>query len=193
MTGTGLFRATVTCLLFITSAMSPVSAQTPTVCLPPLPLILKDYVYGYAPVMVEATRAIFTAVPDATTVTGLAPTNQLARKNTLATAAERLIPRPNADTLYTNAWLDLAHEPIILHVPDTAGRFYVMPLLDAYSNQFASIGSRVTGNGEGNYAIVGPYWRGNLPAPVSKIARAPTNTVWLIGRTLERLTERLNR
>jgi hypothetical protein len=173
----------VTSLLFTASAMPPVSAQTQTACLPSVPVILKDYIYGFAPVVLTATRRLLTAVPDAT-IPGLAPINQLARLNALATPAEQLIPRPNADTLYTQAWLDLAHEPIILHVPDTAGRYYLIPLLDAYSNEFASIGSRTTGTGEGNYAIVGPHWHGRLPEPISGVVRAPTNIVWLIGRTL---------
>src|SRR5262249_35280524 len=113
------------------------------------------------------------------------PINQFARVNRLLTAADRFIPRPNADTLYTIAWLDLSHQPIILHVPDTAGRYYLMPMLDAYSNEFASIGSRTTGTGSGNFAIVGPFWCQPLPN-VTGVVRAPTNTVWMIGRTLVR-------
>jgi hypothetical protein len=181
----GLSRALAIGFVLAASAMSPVSAQTQTACLPPLPVILKDYVYGYAPVALAATRALATAVPDATTP-GRAPINQLARVNRLATPGVRLVPRPNADTLYTLAWLDLSSEPMILHVPDTAGRYYLMPLFDAYSNEFASIGSRTTGNGEGDYAIVGPQWNGALPAGLSGVVRSPTNTVWLIGRTLVR-------
>ena len=146
--------------------------------------ILPDYIYGYAPVAMEATRSLLTAVPNASTVPGLAPINQFSYGNILATPDERIIIRPNADTLYTTAWLDLAQEPMILHVPDTGGRYYLMPMLDAYSNDFASIGSRTTGTGEGNYAIVGPFWRGTLPQGLSGVVDAPTNTVWLIGRTL---------
>ena len=146
--------------------------------------ILRDYIYGYAPVVIEATRAIQTAVPDATTSPGRAPINQFAYRDQLSTPAERFIVRPNADTLYTSAWLDLTNEPVILHVPDTAVRYYVIPMLDVYSNQFASIGSRTTGNGEGNYAIVGPFWYGQLPDELTGVIHAPTNTVWLNGRTL---------
>jgi hypothetical protein len=57
-------------------------------------------------------------------------------------------------------------------------------MLDAYSNEFASVGGRTTGTGEGNYAIVGPFWRGPLPENVAGVIHAPTNTVWMIGRTL---------
>jgi hypothetical protein len=133
-----------------------------------------------------AARSLFTAVPDATSSPGRAPINQLARLDALASPASRLIPRPNADTLYSLAWLDLAHGPMILHVPDTAGRYFLIPLYDAYSNEFASIGSRTTGDGEGDFAIVGPLWRGALPPDLAGVIRARTNTVWLIGRTLVR-------
>jgi hypothetical protein len=150
-----------------------------------MPGILQDYIYGYAPVALEATRAIQTAVPDATTTPGRAPINQFAYKHTLATPDEQLIVRPNADTLYTTAWLDL-QEPLILHVPDTSGRYYLMPLYDAYSNELASVGSRTTGDGVGNFAIVGPSWQGTLPDGLSGVLHAPTNTVWVLGRTLVR-------
>jgi hypothetical protein len=145
--------------------------------------LAEDYLYGYAPVAMEATRAILTAVPD-NTMPGQAPINQFAYANALATPDDHLIVQPNADTLYTGAWLDLSKEPIILHVPDVGSRYYLIPMLDAYSDQFASVGSRTTGNGEGNYAIVGPLWRGFTSDKVNAVITAPTNTVWLLGRTL---------
>jgi hypothetical protein len=151
-----------------------------------MPSILQDYVYGFAPVSMAATRALSTAVPDAAISPGRAPLNQFARLDALATPASRLIPHPNADTLYSLAWLELAREPMILHVPNTAGRYYLIPLYDAYSNEFASVGSRTTGDGEGDFAVVGPLWRGGLPPDLAGVIRAPTNTVWLIGRTLVR-------
>jgi hypothetical protein len=173
-------------------AVSPLGlrAQTDSCPVPPEqtsnpPIgVLNDYIYGYAPVTLKAIRALLTAAPDATTKPGRAPINQFARQDKLADPSENLIVHPNADTLYTTAWLDLADEPIILHVPDTNGRYYLIPMLDAYSNEFASVGSRATGNGEGNFAIVGPRWRGELPQGLSGVIQAPTNTAWLIGRTL---------
>jgi hypothetical protein len=159
--------------------------QSPSVPVaqPPLEL-LQDYIYGYAGVALDATRALATAVPDATTVPGRAPVNQFAYRSALATPSDTFIVRPNADTLYTTAWLDLEREPIILHVPDSGGRYYLIPMLDAYSNAFASIGSRTTGSRAGNYAIVGPLWQDFVPRDVTSVIRAPTNTVWLLGRTL---------
>jgi hypothetical protein len=180
------------CLPMIISYLLPVASTIPTAVAqtqppadPPTSDILDDYVYGFTPVLMKATRDLATAVPDNKSP-GKAPINQFAYRNTLETPQDQTIVRPNADTLYTSAWLDLLRQPIVLHVPDTAGRYYLIPMLDAYSNEFASIGSRTTGDGAGNYAIVGPDWKGPVPRNVSGVIRAPTNTVWLLGRTLVR-------
>ena len=71
----------------------------------------------------------------------------------------------------------------MLDVPDTAGRYYVIQLLDAYSNTFAYVGRRTTGTRPGSYAIVPPGFTGTLPAGVKRI-QSPTNLVWVLGRTL---------
>ena len=68
-------------------------------------------------------------------------------------------------------------------MPNTAGRYYVIQLLDAYSNTFAYVGRRTTGTRAGSYAIVPPGFKGSLPAGVKRI-QSPTNLVWVLGRTL---------
>src|SRR5262249_26846756 len=88
----------------------------------------------------------------------------------------------NFDTLYSMAWLDLSREPIVLSVPDTAGRYYLLPLLDMWTDVFAVVGSRTTGTKAGNFAIVAPGWTGTLPAGMDKI-EAPTSGLWILGRT----------
>jgi hypothetical protein len=98
------------------------------------------------------------------------------------TAAFKDVTAPNADTLYSLAWLDLAQGPWILQVPDEHGRYYLMPMLDAWTNVFADPGTRTTGTGAGEFAIVGPGWRGELPANVEEL-RSNTNLAWIIGRT----------
>jgi hypothetical protein len=90
---------------------------------------------------------------------------------------------PNIDTLYGYSWLDLTKEPQLLYVPDTHDRYYSIQLLDAYANTFAYVGRRATGTKEGTYAIVGPNWRGVLPAGVPRID-APTNLGLAFTRTL---------
>ncbi len=140
---------------------------------------VQAYIYGLAPVIMQRTENNFTGTPGPTH----APVNQFGCVTHLATPNDTIIVTPNTDTLYSSAWLELGKEPIILHVPDTNGRYYVMQIMDAYTNTFASVGRRTTGTGEGNYAIVGPGWNGNLPENTKEI-RSPTNTVWIAGRIL---------
>lgn len=139
------------------------------------------YVYGYPLILVEATRAKMTNVPSATNL-GAAPTNQFSSIRAFPDPSFTDVVSPNADTLYSSAFLDLTNGPMILSVPDTHGRYYLMPMLDAWTNVFASPGKRTTGTAKGNFAITGPGWSGSLPAGVKEI-KAPTNTVWIIGRT----------
>lgn len=111
------------------------------------------------------------------------PADTLVNVTQLSTPAETLIPAPNVDTLYTVARLELGTGPLVVHVPEEHGRYYVLQILDAYTNTFAYVGRRTTGTHPGNYAIVGPGWHGQLPAGVKRI-QAPTPTVWVLGRTL---------
>jgi hypothetical protein len=127
------------------------------------------YIFAYPLVLLEFTRKG-------------APTNVFRHFAEFPSASFRTVVRPNVDTLYSNAWLDLSKEPILLHVPDTGGRYYVMQLMDAWTETLAAPGKRTTGTGEGWFAIVGPDWRGKLPAGVRKLD-ATTNAVWLLART----------
>ncbi len=87
----------------------------------------------------------------------------------------------NVDFLYSRAWLDLAKEPVVVSAPDTSGRYYLVALLDAWTNVAASLGTRTTGAEKAQYAIVGPKWNGKLPAGVLEV-RSPTDLAWLFGR-----------
>jgi len=109
--------------------------------------------------------------------------NHLVHSRELLGPRHRQVVTPNNDTLYTNAWLDLSEGPLWLEVPDTAGRYYVLGLLDAYTNPFDSIGSRTTGTGKGRFLLHGPRWQGSVPAGATAIA-CPTDPVWVIGRFL---------
>lgn len=95
----------------------------------------------------------------------------------------RQVVTPNNDTLYSNAWLDLSQGPLLLDVPDSLGRYYVLGLLDFYTNPFGYIGTRTTGNGRGRFLLHGPRWQGDVPAGAIAIA-CPTDAVWLLGRVL---------
>jgi hypothetical protein len=89
---------------------------------------------------------------------------------------------PNADFLYSQAWLDLSKGPVTLSAPDTRGRYYLIAMLDAWTNVAASLGKRTAGTEKAVFAIVGPSWKGTLPGGVSEV-RSPTELAWLVGRT----------
>jgi hypothetical protein len=90
----------------------------------------------------------------------------------------------NHDTLATGGWLDLRHEPQVLHVPDMAGRYYSVQFTDPSKNtNFAYVGKRTTGTGAGDYLISGPGWKGVVPQGMAQIS-SPKNSVLVLGRTL---------
>jgi hypothetical protein len=137
------------------------------------------YIFGYPLVTMEMTRRLTTNV---TGVQGLhAPMGQFASARTYPTAAFRDVTAPNADTLYSSAWLDLRKEPYLLSLPDAQGRFYLFPMLDAWTTVFRDPGTRTTGTAAQNYAITGPQWSGTLPAGVTEY-KSPTNLIWILGR-----------
>lgn len=143
------------------------------------PLAIEAYTYLYPLVTMEYTRRVMTnvAAPAGTR----APMGQFIKARSYPDASFRDVTAPNADTLYTAAWLDLAKEPWVLSLPDFKGRYFLFPMLDAWTNVFQVPGTRTTGTGAQTYAITGPGWRGTLPAGVKEV-KAPTNMVWILGR-----------
>ncbi len=140
------------------------------------------YIFGYPLVLMDVTREVMTAAPNATAIAGRAPINQFANMRSFPNYTFTDVVSPNADTLYSSAWINVKAEPMLLSVPAMDKRYYLMPMLSGWSNVFASPGTRTTGDGKGNYAITGPNWNGQLPAGVKEI-KSPTDMVWLLGRT----------
>lgn len=137
------------------------------------------YVYGYPLVTMEMTRRIMTNV--AQPAGTHAPMGQFAKLREYPSAAFRDVTAPNADTLYTIVWLDLAKEPWVLSLPDMKGRYCLFPMLDGWTEVFFAPGARTTGTDAQTYALTGPGWTGTLPAGVKEV-KAPTSMVWLLGR-----------
>ena len=106
---------------------------------------------------------------------------QLMRMREYPTAAFRDVTAPNADTLYTTAWFDVSKEPWIVSVPDMKGRYFLLPMLDGWTDVFQVPGKRTTGTKAQTYAITGPGWSGELPAGVTEY-KSPTALVWILGR-----------
>lgn len=144
--------------------------------------IQQAYLYGYPLLMMDATKKVSTNVPAPVPGKPMAPINQFGHFRTFPDASFKDVVKPNCDTYYSLAWLDLGPEPLVLSVPNTKGRYYLLPMLDAYTNVFASPGKRTTGTEAGNFFITGPAFTGTIPAGMIEI-KAPTNMVWILGRT----------
>ncbi|MCT9629223.1 DUF1254 domain-containing protein [Pseudomonas aeruginosa] len=137
-----------------------------------LGLAARGYVFGYPLVLADLTRHNF--------VSGIAPANRLVHMSTFPDADFREFVRPNVDTLYTQAWLDMDAGPWVFEVPGSQ-RYLLMQFLDAWSNVFASLGSRTLGSQGGRFLLVGPGWQGEVP-PGLTLLRSPTRLSWLLGR-----------
>jgi uncharacterized protein (TIGR03000 family) len=138
------------------------------------------YIYGYPLITMEMTRRVMT---NAATPKGAhAPMGQFYYARTYPDASFKDVTAPNADTLYSTAWLNLAKEPYVLSLPDHKDRYFLMPMLSGWTEVFAVPGTRTTGTKAQKYAITGPNWKGTLPEGVDQI-KSPTNMVWILGRT----------
>jgi len=149
------------------------------------------YVYFYSLVTMDVTRKQFTNLEPGK-MPGRGPMNMFNNVPTYPPADDRGVVRPNFDTLYSIAYLDMTKEPVVVSVPDTNGRYYLLPMLDMWSDVFASPGWRTTGTQAGNFLVTPPGWRPDLrerfidefklPRDTQRID-APTPYVWVIGRT----------
>jgi hypothetical protein len=149
------------------------------------------YLYLYPLVIMDLTRRQMTNVP-AGKQPGFGPPNTFNNLPEYPPANLKVVVRPNFDTLYSVAWLDLTKEPVILSVPDTNGRYYLLQMLDMWTDVFASPGWRTTGTQAQHFLVAPAGWRPDLrdrfieefrlPRERQRI-NAPTSHVWIIGRT----------
>jgi len=142
---------------------------------------LEAYLYFYPLVLMDVTRRQATNVEPGK-MPGRGPANTFIHVPAFPPADYRDVVRPNYDTLYSVVYLDLTDGPIIISTPDTGERFYMLEMLDMWTDAFANPGKRTTGTKAGNFALVPPDWIGNLPDGVTRI-NSPTGMVWVIGRT----------
>jgi hypothetical protein len=164
-------------------ALQPVTArQSPKVTQQEASAIgIEAYLYFYPLITMDVTRKQLTNVEHSKGAIG-GPMNMFNNILAFPTADLKVVVRPNFDTLYSSCWLDLTKEPMIVSVPDTHGRYYLLPMLDMWTNVFASPGWRTTGTKAANFLIAQPCWHGTVPSGVERIT-APTPYVWIIGRT----------
>jgi hypothetical protein len=144
-------------------------------------LSFEAYVYFYPLVTMEVTRRqVLSSPAGATPMSG--PPNEFRHIREFPRADFRAVVRPNFDTLYSSAWVDLTGGPVEIHIPDSDGRFYMLPLLDMWTDVFANPGKRTTGTGPQDVTLVPPGHSGSTPIR-GTVIQAPTPHVWVIGRT----------
>jgi hypothetical protein len=142
---------------------------------------VEAYIYLYSLITMDVTRRVMTNLPPGK-VPGMGPMGTFAHMRAFPPGNFKAVVRPNFDTLYSSAWVDLSKEPVIMSVPDTQGRYYLLPMLDMWTDVFAAPGARTSGTQAGQFALVYEGWQGQLPDGVVKI-EAPTPYIWIIGRT----------
>lgn len=154
-------------------------------------IAVEAYVYFYPLVTMELTRKqLINSKPGESAYAGVP--NWFTNIRAYPAAGDKGVVRPNFDTLYSSAWLDLTKEPVIVSAPNTNGRYYLLPMLDMWTDVFASPGWRTTGTEAAHFLIAPPGWRPDLrerfveefrlPKETQRID-APTPYVWIIGRT----------
>lgn len=134
----------------------------------------QSYVYGYPLVLMDETRL------DMIERAGLPP-NRLGHVRSLPEAGFTAVVRPNVDTLYSIAWLELGAVPLQLDIPSMEGRYWLFQGLDAWTNVFADPGVRTLGDGRTSVLIAGPDYEGGAPDGMM-LYRSPTRMAWLLGR-----------
>lgn len=145
-----------------------------------LDLGTEAYIFGYPLITMDMTRSVMTNY--ATPGTRGAPMGQFFHARIYPDASFKSVTAPNADTLYSIAWLDVSAEPYVLHVPDVGNRYYLMEMLNAWTDVFADPGSRTSGTKAHDFLITGPHWKGTAPQGM-EVLDSDTDLVWIIGRT----------
>jgi len=183
-------------LTLLTTALSlgafqPASAETALTKEQAHAIGVDAYLYFYPLLTMDQTRQQGTNI-EAGKELGRGPMNMFVNVPEFPPADFKVVVRPNFDTLYSSAWVDMTQGPVVVSSPDTAGRYFLLPMLDMWTDVFASPGWRTTGTAAANYLITPPGWRPDLgtnwretfklPEGTSRI-EAPTPYVWIIGRT----------
>jgi hypothetical protein len=140
------------------------------------------YLYGFP--VVEMYKTLYTQAVDKKSPNFKAPFNQIGNTAKAFTAKDTAFVTPNADTPYSFVWMDLRAEPLVLTLPPIEEhRYYSVQLIDAYTQNFAYLGTRSTGNNGGHFMIAGPNWQGQQPLNIDRLLRSESNIAYALYRT----------
>ncbi len=143
-------------------------------------IAIDAYTYGYSLITTEVTRVQMSNVAKADELR--APMGQFTNVKRYPPGNYRGVSAPNADTLYSLAWIDVGKEPTVFSHPDMGKRFYLFPMYSLWMPVVESPGSRTAGEKAGTYLITGPGWSGTVPAGMTQI-KSPTRYMVILGRT----------
>jgi len=171
------------CAAAMAASVMPASAATEGVSTTEARALAHEaYVFGYP--LVKNYGVLHTYFTDAGNAEYKAPWNTLYNEARLYTPDDTAFPTPNADTPYSQLGADLRTEPLVLSVPEVGkGRYYSLQFVDLYTFNFAYVGSRATGNGAGDYLLVGPHWKGAVPPGIRGVIRSETDLAFVFYRT----------
>ncbi len=142
-------------------------------------IAIDAFVYGYSLITTEVTRVQMSNVDK---VAGLhAPMGQFINIKKYPPADFRGVSAPNADTLYSLAWVDLTGEPMVFSHPDMGNRYYMFEMVDLWMTAFKTPGARTDGGKAATYLLTGPDWKGEVPAGMKHIPVA-TRYMVILGR-----------
>lgn len=139
---------------------------------------LEAYLYGFPLVMMDATNRIVTAVPKAGAYN--APMNQLLKMPGFVPPDYKDVVRISVNSVWSGGVFDVGQEPTVFSYPESDGRYFVVQLLNMWTDDFGSFGTRVTGNTGGRFLIAGPTWTGAAPADVTNVYRCTTRYGWVL-------------
>jgi len=175
-------------LLIVLSALVVVLACTrkssePALTAEDARVIAKDaYIYGFP--LVDSYRVQYAYFVDAANPEYKGDWNRVHNTARVFTPEDKAVQTPNSDTPYSMVGVDLRTEPVVISVPEVEkGRYYSAQLIDAYTHNFAYLGSRATGNGAGNWLLAGPGWTGETPVGVGDVVRCETQLALVVFRT----------
>ncbi|RHW78053.1 DUF1254 domain-containing protein [Colwellia sp. RSH04] len=137
-------------------------------------IAIEAYVYLHPLLTMDITRRSLTNTPEGRI-------NQFDHNRAFPEAEYREVVRPNFDTLYSGAWVDISKESMIISMPDTQGRHYILPIMDMWTDVFVAAGKRTSGTKAKNIALVPKGFKGKLPKGIEAI-EAPTSMMWIINR-----------
>lgn len=132
------------------------------------------YLFGYPLVIMELTK-------QHQKLLGTTAINGFRHSRRFPDASFNSVVSPNVDTLYSIVHFDLRHEPVVMSIPNTDGHYYMLPIMDAWTNVVTSPGTRTIGTAAKTFLVVGPTWQGKIPQDMELI-RVPTQMAWMIGR-----------